>query len=62
MALVGDALGNVSGGRIKFPITLQEFATSAVEVTLDITKARTELGYQPVISAEAGFAELAAGR
>lgn len=62
MALVGDALGNVSRGRIKFPITLQEFATSAVEVTLDITKARTELGYQPVITVEAGFAELAAGR
>ncbi|UXN74953.1 NAD-dependent epimerase/dehydratase family protein [Devosia sp. A8/3-2] len=60
MAMVGDTLGKVSGGRIKFPITLQEFATSAVEITLDITKARTELGYQPVISAEEGFAELAA--
>jgi nucleoside-diphosphate-sugar epimerase len=60
MALIGDALGNVSGGRITLPITLQEFATSAVEVTLDITKARTELGYHPVITAEQGFAELAA--
>jgi nucleoside-diphosphate-sugar epimerase len=60
MANVGDTLANISGGRIKGPITLQQFATSAVEVTLDISKARHELGYAPVITAAEGLAELRA--
>ena len=60
LAAVGDVLADVSRGRIKPPITLQQFATSAVEVTLDITKARTELGYYPVITIDAGLAELKA--
>lgn len=60
MANVGDALASISGGRIKGPLTLQEYATSAVEISLDITKARNELGYAPVISFAEGLAELRA--
>ncbi len=33
----------------------------ANEVTIDITKARTELGYEPVISVDRGLSELGAG-
>ncbi|GLQ53714.1 NAD-dependent epimerase/dehydratase family protein [Devosia nitrariae] len=62
LAITGDLLGTLSRGRIAGPLTLQVFATSAVEVTLDIGKARTELGYQPVVSREQGLAELRAGR
>ncbi|MCY1073029.1 NAD-dependent epimerase/dehydratase family protein [Archangium lansingense] len=59
-ATVGGLLEDLSRGRLKSPISLQEFATMAVEVTLDITKARTELGYSPVITREEGLAELKA--
>jgi len=58
VAAVGDLLGRVSGGRIVPPLTLQTYATSAVEVSFDIGKARRELGYVPVISREEGLAEL----
>jgi nucleoside-diphosphate-sugar epimerase len=60
IAAIGDVLASISRGRIKPPITRQEYATMAVEVTLDIGKARKELGYQPVIDAEAGLDELRA--
>ncbi len=40
------------------PITMQEFSTSAVEVTLDITKAKEELGYKPIISFQQGLFEI----
>jgi nucleoside-diphosphate-sugar epimerase len=60
IAAVGDLLATISRGRIKPPITRQEFATMAVEVTLDISKARKELGYQPPMSIEAGLAEMRA--
>lgn len=43
------------------PITMQEFSTSAVEVTLDITKAKKELGYSPVISFQEGILEIKKG-
>lgn len=58
VAAIGDLLAKVSGGRIVPPLTLQSYATSAVEVSFDIGKARRELGYAPVISREAGLAEL----
>ncbi|WP_432381960.1 NAD-dependent epimerase/dehydratase family protein [Duganella sp. P38] len=58
IAAIGDLLAAISRGRIKPPITRQEYATMAVEVTLDIGKARKELGYAPVMSADAGLAEL----
>ncbi len=58
VAAIGDLLAKVSGGRIVPPLTLQSYATSAVEVSFDIGKARRELGYAPVISRETGLAEL----
>ncbi|MGE0325980.1 MAG: NAD-dependent epimerase/dehydratase family protein [Polyangiaceae bacterium] len=48
--------------RLKSPISRQEYATLAVEVTLNIDKARRELGYTPVVSLEEGLAELRARR
>ncbi|MRW83465.1 NAD-dependent epimerase/dehydratase family protein [Pseudoduganella sp. FT26W] len=60
IAAVGDVLATLSRGRIKPPISRQEYATMAVEVTLDISKARTELHYAPVMSASAGLDELRA--
>lgn len=58
VAAMGDVLGRWSRGRIQLPLTLQSFATSAVEVTLDIGKARRELGYAPVISRQQGLEEM----
>ncbi|KRB60027.1 hypothetical protein ASE04_25245 [Rhizobium sp. Root708] len=51
----------VSGGRITPPLTLQSYATSAVEISLDIGKATRELGYAPVISKEEGLGRTADG-
>ncbi|MBK0033627.1 NAD-dependent epimerase/dehydratase family protein [Erwinia sp. S43] len=55
LAQLGDGLNRLTAGRIKSPLNMQVFATSAVEVSLDITKARNELGYQPLISLERGL-------
>ncbi|WP_171043751.1 NAD-dependent epimerase/dehydratase family protein [Pseudoalteromonas spongiae] len=41
-----------------FPITMQEYATSAVEVTLNIEKAKRELGYKPIVSFQQGVSEI----
>ncbi|WP_176084445.1 NAD-dependent epimerase/dehydratase family protein [Martelella sp. HB161492] len=57
-AHIGDRLHRLSNGRLNGPLSFQEYATSAVEITLDITKAQRELGYLPVISWEIGLAEL----
>lgn len=43
---------------LRAPMTRQEFASSAVEVTLDDSRARRELGYRPVVTLEAGIAQL----
>lgn len=59
IASVGDALAAISGGRVKGPLSRQVYATSAVEVTVSIAKARAALGYAPVVSREQGLAELA---
>lgn len=53
---VGDRLERWSGGRIKPPLARQQYGTVGVEVTLDISKAESELGYRPVISREEGYA------
>lgn len=58
VALIGDLISKMSFGRITPPLTRQSYATSAVEVTFDIGKARRELGYSPVISREEGLMEL----
>ncbi|NWJ26144.1 NAD-dependent epimerase/dehydratase family protein [Rhizobium sp. RM] len=62
VATIGDILAGISGGRIVPPLTRQAYATSAVEVSFDIGKARRELGYEPVISREEGLAELRAAQ
>jgi nucleoside-diphosphate-sugar epimerase len=62
LAIAGDAVETVSRGRIRAPINRQTFATSAVEVTLDITKARKKLGYEPIKTIEAGLSELISTR
>jgi nucleoside-diphosphate-sugar epimerase len=58
MAGLGDWMHKVSGGKIASPLTLQTYATSAVPITLNIGKARRELGYVPVMTREAGLAEM----
>lgn len=42
------------------PVTMQEYSTSAVEVTIDITKAKKMLGYKPIISFNEGLEEIRA--
>lgn len=54
-AQLGDGLNRLTFGRIQSPLNMQVFATSAVEVSLDITKARNELGYEPLISLNRGL-------
>lgn len=58
VAVIGDVLAKISGGRIVPPLALQAYATSAVEVSLDISKARRDLGYSPVMSRDEGLMEL----
>lgn len=58
VAAIGDLLATLSGGKLIPPLTLQSYATSAVEVSLDIGKARRELSYAPAISREQGLKEL----
>ncbi|MGE6783623.1 NAD-dependent epimerase/dehydratase family protein [Ensifer adhaerens] len=54
----GDVLAALSRGRISVSLTSQVYATSAVEISLDIGKAKRELGYVPVISREQGLDEI----
>ncbi|QQA45038.1 NAD-dependent epimerase/dehydratase family protein [Pelagovum pacificum] len=61
VARLGDGLHRVSGGRWRGPMSFQDFATSAVEITLNIHKAQRDLGYVPVMSWEDGLAELSGG-
>jgi nucleoside-diphosphate-sugar epimerase len=58
VAALGDLIGAATRGRKSGPLTLQGFAASAVEVTLDIGKARRELGYEPIVLMADGLAEL----
>ncbi|TNE59671.1 MAG: NAD-dependent epimerase/dehydratase family protein [Alphaproteobacteria bacterium] len=55
---MGDALASLTGGAISGPMSRQEYATVGVTVTLDISKARNELGYKPVITRVEGLQEL----
>lgn len=56
----GELLASLTGGAISGPIGKQEYATVGNTVTLNIDKARRELGYTPVMSREEGLAELRA--
>jgi len=58
MASLGGKVYKLSNGKIAPTVTMQDFATMGVEVTLSTLKARTELGYAPVITREEGFWEL----
>ncbi|MDT0683023.1 NAD-dependent epimerase/dehydratase family protein [Roseicyclus sp. F158] len=62
VARAGEAAYRLSGGRLRGPLSLQEFSTSAVEITLDIGKAERELGYVPTMTWERGLEELRAMR
>lgn len=57
----GSWLQSVSGGLIKPPMSAQEYASMAHEVTLSDARARTELGYAPVLTVEQGLAEMRPG-
>lgn len=59
IARVSDALASATSGRLKGPLSYQAYATSAVTVTMSTEKARLELGYKPLMSQEAGLAEMA---
>jgi len=58
----GEMLANLTGGAISGPIGRQEYATIGNTVTLNITKARRDLGYAPVISRAEGLKELVTQR
>jgi len=58
IAILGDFLAKLSGGRIVPPLTMQSFSASAVEVSLNIGKAQRELGYVPLMSRKDGLEEL----
>lgn len=58
IARVGDGLYRLSGGKFSGPMSYQDYATSAVEITLDTQKAERELGYRPVMTWEEGLSEL----
>jgi nucleoside-diphosphate-sugar epimerase len=58
VARLGDSITKISRGKLSVPMSWQEFATLGVEVTLNIDKARNELGYEPVITVEEGLFEL----
>ncbi|AXS41390.1 NAD-dependent epimerase/dehydratase family protein [Breoghania sp. L-A4] len=60
LARAGDGLYRLSGGRLRGPLSFQEYATSAVEITLNISKAKQELGYLPIVGWEEGLEELRA--
>jgi len=60
IASAGDKLFRLTGGRLRGPLSFQEYATSAVEITVDTRKATLELGYRPVVTWEDGLAELSA--
>ena len=57
---VGEFLATITGGALAGPLGRQEYATVGNTVTLDISKARRELGYAPVITRAEGLAELTA--
>lgn len=58
LAKSGDMLFWLSRGKLRLPLNMQVFATSAVEVTVSSNKAIRELNYRPVTSIEQGMKEL----
>ena len=60
VATAGEALWGTLPLPGSPPVTRMAYFLIANEATIDITKARTELGYEPVISVDRGLEELAA--
>lgn len=56
----GELLAGLTGGAVSGPLSKQEYATVGDTVTLNISKARRELGYAPVVTRAEGLAELRA--
>lgn len=54
----GEVLSRITGGIIRGPMSWQEYVVLGMAVTLDINKARKELGYAPVITRSEGLKEL----
>ena len=52
---LGELASGLTGGRLSGPMSKQEYATLGVEVSLDIAKARKDLGYAPVVSVDEGM-------
>lgn len=65
VARAGAALLEGEWGALRLPgappLTRMAVWVSSLECTIDISKARTEFGYEPVVSVEEGLASLAAG-
>jgi nucleoside-diphosphate-sugar epimerase len=59
LAAVSEALWRVLPIPGRPPLTRFAYWVSALETTIDITRARTELGYEPVKDVESGLQELA---
>ena len=54
----GDFFSKITRNVLHGPMSFQEYATLGNEVTLDISKAKRELGYAPLTSLEDGLKEL----
>jgi nucleoside-diphosphate-sugar epimerase len=52
---VGSLAEKLTAGKFTSPLSMQEYGTVGMEVTLDISKAQSELGYRPIISIESGL-------
>ena len=61
LAAAGEGVWRLLPLRGAPPVTRMAYWVSALDTTIDISKARRELGYEPVISREQGLAELRAG-
>jgi nucleoside-diphosphate-sugar epimerase len=61
VAAGGEATWRLLGLRGEPPVTRLALWLSSQECTIDISKARTELGYEPVVSRAEGLAEMRAG-
>ena len=56
----GGWLESLTGGRLRAPLSRQEYASLGMEVTVSWARAARELGYKPIVSVEEGLRELAA--
>jgi nucleoside-diphosphate-sugar epimerase len=61
VAAAGEALWRVLPLKGSPPVTRFSVWIASLECTIDITRAREELGYEPVRTRDQGLAELTAG-